>query len=99
MRRFDGKRYWLVGASEGLGRALAHALARKGAEVIVSARDAERLNALAAEIGEGASAVTIDIADDESVEKAAKEVGRQAGGHHGGCELYRLGPCSGPGRA
>ena len=36
MRTFAGKTYWLVGASEGLGRALAHLMSRAGVEVIVS---------------------------------------------------------------
>ena len=38
MRDFKSKRYWLVGASEGLGRALALKLSQAGAEVILSAR-------------------------------------------------------------
>lgn len=33
---FDGKTYWIVGASEGLGRELARALTEAGARVILS---------------------------------------------------------------
>ena len=46
---WSGKRYWLVGASEGLGRALAHRLSAQGAELIVSARSESRLNDLVTE--------------------------------------------------
>ena len=74
MRGFRGKRYWLVGASEGLGRSLALMLARAGAEVIVSARDAGRLAALVDEMG-GGRAVVCDVADAASVRAAAAEAG------------------------
>ncbi|MFN6980219.1 MAG: SDR family oxidoreductase, partial [Gemmobacter sp.] len=74
MRSFKGKRYWLVGASEGLGRALALKLARAGAEVIVSARDAGRLDAVVAEMG-GGRAVACDVSDTASVTAAATEAG------------------------
>ena len=43
MRDFQNKTYWIVGASEGLGRALALQLAKIGAQVIISARNEERL--------------------------------------------------------
>ncbi|MCU0908655.1 MAG: SDR family oxidoreductase, partial [Rhodobacteraceae bacterium] len=75
MRRLKGKRYWLVGASEGLGRSLAVKLARAGAEVIVSARSADRLADLVAELGAPARAVAVDVSDRASVEAAAAEVG------------------------
>ena len=74
MRSFRGKRYWLVGASEGLGRSLALMLARAGAEVIVSARDAGRLAALVEEMGSG-RAVACDVAHPASVRAAAAEAG------------------------
>lgn len=74
MRSFRGKRYWLVGASEGLGRALALRLAQAGAEVIVSARDAGRLQAVVAEMG-GGMAVPCDVADMASVRAAAAAAG------------------------
>jgi NADP-dependent 3-hydroxy acid dehydrogenase YdfG len=75
MSDFNGKRYWMVGASEGLGAALAHKLSRAGAEVIVSARSEDKLKALAADLPGRASYVTVDTSDRSSVEAAAKEVG------------------------
>ncbi len=76
MTIWQGKRYWLVGASEGLGRALAHDLSRAGAEVIVSARSEDRLKSLVAELPGKASFVTVDVADRKAVEAAATEVGQ-----------------------
>ncbi|WP_370399191.1 SDR family NAD(P)-dependent oxidoreductase [Sulfitobacter sp. JB4-11] len=75
MRNWQGKRYWLVGASDGLGAALAHKLSRAGAEVIVSARSEDKLQSLVDDLPGKASVQTIDVADDESVEAAAKAVG------------------------
>lgn len=79
MRRFTGKRYWLIGASEGLGRAVAIRLADAGAHVIVSARSEDRLNALAEEIGAEATALPVDVSDTAAVEAAAAEAGEVDG--------------------
>ncbi|WP_445944257.1 SDR family NAD(P)-dependent oxidoreductase [Roseicyclus sp.] len=76
MRDFKSKRYWLVGASEGLGRALALKLSQAGAEVILSARSTERLDALAAELPGPAQVVAMDIADRDSVAQAWGQLGR-----------------------
>lgn len=70
-----GKRYWLVGAGDGLGRALAHHMSRAGVEVIVSARSEQKLAALVDELPGRASYQTVDIADSDSVRTASDEVG------------------------
>jgi len=75
VRRFSGKRYWLIGASEGIGRAMALALSKAGAEVIVSARNADRLAGLVAELPGKAEALAIDVADRASVDAAAEAAG------------------------
>ena len=66
-----GTTYWIVGASEGLGRALAQALDAEGARLILSARSADRLDALAADLT-GATALPMDVTDPASVAAAAE---------------------------
>lgn len=75
MRPLSGQRYWLVGASEGLGRALALRLSRAGVTVVLSARDGARLEALAAELPGPALVVPCDVADRLSVRAAAAAAG------------------------
>lgn len=76
MRTFKGKRYWIVGASEGLGRAVAEQLSRSDAEVIVSARNMDRLRELVETLPGKAQAVHVDVRDRISVETAAAKIGR-----------------------
>lgn len=71
-----GKRYWLVGASDGLGKALAHRMSRAGIEVVVSARSEDKLAALVADLPGKASYQCVDITDDESVKTAVAAVGK-----------------------
>ncbi len=79
MKNWQGKRYWLVGASEGLGREVAFCLSRAGAEVIVSARSEDRLKALVEELPGKASYIAVDVADRAAVEAAAVEAGELDG--------------------
>jgi NADP-dependent 3-hydroxy acid dehydrogenase YdfG len=76
MREFCGKRYWLVGASEGLGRALAERLSAAGAEVILSARSADRLAEVAATLPGPSMVLPVDVADTASVRGAAAAAGQ-----------------------
>ncbi|MCC6007319.1 MAG: SDR family NAD(P)-dependent oxidoreductase [Rhodobacteraceae bacterium] len=75
MSGLSGKRYWLVGASEGLGRALAAALAAEGVRLVLSARNRERLEELAATLPGGADVVPLDIASLSAVQAAREQVG------------------------
>ncbi|MEM9637206.1 MAG: SDR family NAD(P)-dependent oxidoreductase [Pseudomonadota bacterium] len=75
MKQWQGKRYWLVGAGDGLGAALARRLSEAGAHVIVSARSEDKLKALVDDLPRDGSYQTVDVADDQSVAQAAEAVG------------------------
>lgn len=57
------KGFLVLGASRGLGRAVAGELAGEGARVLVAARGHEAVDATAAELGAAARGVALDIAD------------------------------------
>ncbi|HTM53074.1 MAG TPA: SDR family oxidoreductase [Pirellulales bacterium] len=68
MPHFDGKAIVLTGASSGIGRALALELAMQHARLVLAARDATRLEAVAAECrARGAQALIVptDVSDYE----------------------------------
>ncbi len=75
MRSFDGKTYWIIGASEGLGRALAQAMSRQGAHLTLSARNADRLAEICAELP-NARSIPVDVTDLESVRHTVARIGR-----------------------
>lgn len=64
----------VTGASSGLGRRAALALARAGAKVVGVARRQEALDSLKAEIGAGAEAVAADVADRNGMAALAKAI-------------------------
>jgi 3-oxoacyl-[acyl-carrier protein] reductase len=67
----------VTGASQGIGRGTALALAEAGAKVAVAARNEEKLAALVAEIsaaGGNSIAVKMDVADAEQVKAAFRHV-------------------------
>lgn len=73
---FAGKRVWIIGASAGIGAALARAFAAEGAVLILSARDADALHGLSAECG-GAQVMPLDLAVPETLATAVEQLATQ----------------------
>lgn len=74
----EGKVALVMGASAGLGRAVAEALAREGARVAMVSRSAERIAAAAAAI-DGAVPFVADTAEGERLERLPAEVREAVG--------------------
>ncbi len=70
----------ITGASSGIGEASARALVADGHRVALLARRAERIQALADELGEGALAIQADVTDRASLVAAAARVQSELGG-------------------
>ena len=81
MNRLAGKRFWLVGASAGIGRQLALRLAQHGSAVAVSARDGAALARLVDEMAPvqtahgGHAAVPFDVTDSAEAMQAFDRAG------------------------
>ena len=91
-----GSRIILTGASEGIGRALALALAARGARVALAARDRERLDSLAQQCraaGGDALAVPTDVTSQQDLEWLVAETVKSFGGldaviHNAGITMW-----------
>lgn len=68
---FADRTWWIIGASEGLGRALAQSLDAEGARLILSARSEGRLRALADGL-QSAKVLPMNLRDPKSIETAAR---------------------------
>ena len=82
MSGLAGRIALVTGASQGIGRACALALARDGATVALAARNEAKLAEVAAEIataGGKAAVFALDVASEESIKAGAKAVLEQFG--------------------
>jgi NAD(P)-dependent dehydrogenase (short-subunit alcohol dehydrogenase family) len=70
----------VTGATSGLGRAMAAALAAAGARVAIAGRDAGRAAAVAAGIGPEALGLALDVRDESSVRAGVAQVYERFGG-------------------
>ncbi|PYM32677.1 MAG: hypothetical protein DME15_13290 [Candidatus Rokuibacteriota bacterium] len=82
-RALDGQVAIVTGAGRGIGRAIAEALAREGAAVVLAARTRQQLAEVAAAVKSGGGRalavptdVTLDAAVDALVEQTVAELGR-----------------------
>ena len=80
MQDLTGKVAVVTGASSGIGEATARLLVQEGVHVVLVARRRQRLEALAAELGDAASIVEADVADIVQVRALFKYVGERFGG-------------------
>jgi NAD(P)-dependent dehydrogenase (short-subunit alcohol dehydrogenase family) len=72
--RFTGRRALVTGAGSGIGEAVARRLHEEGAEVVLTNVNAEPVEAIAAELGERASAVRLDVRDEDAVREVVRDL-------------------------
>jgi D-sorbitol dehydrogenase (acceptor) len=70
MKRLDGKTALITGSARGIGRAFAEAYVREGARVAIADINFARAKETAAEIGEAAVAIELDVTRQESIDAA-----------------------------
>ncbi|MGD8920945.1 MAG: SDR family NAD(P)-dependent oxidoreductase, partial [Gammaproteobacteria bacterium] len=73
----QGKRALVCGASRGIGRACAIALAQHGAEIVAAARDTDRLEKLTRELPAGEdrqhTSISVDFSDRQALNDALRD--------------------------
>ncbi len=70
----EAETIWIIGASDGIGAALAREWAGRGARLILSARSAGKLEELAASLGPGHVVLPLDVSDRESLIAATERI-------------------------
>ncbi len=83
MNRLDGKTALITGAARGIGAAFAEAYVLEGASVVIGDIDLARARLTAKQIGSKASAISLDVTDQTSIQSAIASVE----GNHGGLDI------------
>jgi len=79
LRDLTNKIAWITGAGTGMGRSAAVALAAAGMKVVLSGRRRDKLEAVAAEIGDAAHIETLDVTDSDAVAGVGARISEQLG--------------------
>lgn len=69
---FEGKTAWITGASSGIGAALAREWAQRGARIILSGRDQQRLAEVAATVATETLILPFDVRDEAAMHSATE---------------------------
>lgn len=73
--RLNGKRAFVTGAGQGIGRAITLAFAHEGAEVIAASRTVEKMSDLPT-VSSSIKPIGLDVADGEAVRRAVEQTDR-----------------------
>lgn len=79
MSYYQDKVIWIIGASSGIGWALAHALAQQGATLALCARRIDELTKLQKKLGEPHHIYPLDVADTEACMATAQTIEQDLG--------------------
>jgi short-subunit dehydrogenase len=75
IKDFANKRVWIIGASSGIGKAVAIELAKQGASLVLSARRQQRLDELNQQLNSQHQVIGLDVTATAEVKSATEQIG------------------------